>query len=193
MPSAAIEREKQWGVRGSWTASNLITTTKPLKKNMLILKVICIESLVLFPNQGWCCDVAYLWTGELGHYLAVILDLYSQKVIDFVLSDSPDSELTKLVLSKVFVVNGRPLEVMFHSDQGCHYTSLSFRQLVWKCQIKQSMSRRGNYCGSPPIERFFRSLKTEIMPKKGYNGVNAASNFVGDYMYYNSVRPYSHN
>jgi putative transposase len=84
---------------------------------------------------------------------------------------------------------------MFHSDQGCHYTSVAFRQLIWKYQIKQSMSRRGNCWDNAPMERFFRSLKTENMPKKGYSSIDAASDSIRDYIYryYNSVRPHSHN
>lgn len=147
------------------------------------------------PNQVWCGDVTYLWTGEQWHYLAVVLDLYGRKVIGFALSDSPDSELTKRALSNAFEGRGRPQGVMFHSDQGSHYTSLTFRQLIWKYQIKQSMSRRGNCWDNAPMERFFRSLKTENMPKKGYSSVEVASDSVRDYIYkyYNSVRPHSHN
>ena len=147
------------------------------------------------PNQVWCGDVTYLWTGNQWHYLAVVLDLYSRKVVGFALSDSPDSELTKRALSNAFAARGRPKGVMFHSDQGCHYTSLTFRQLLWKYQIKQSMSRRGNCWDNAPTERFFRSLKTENMPKKGYSSIVIAESSVRDYIYryYNSVRPHSHN
>jgi len=147
------------------------------------------------PNQVWCGDVTYLWTGDKWHYLATVLDLYGRKLVGFALSDSPDSELTKRALSNAFEARGRPADVMFHSDQGCHYTSLSFRQLIWKYQIKQSMSRRGNCWDNAPMERFFRSLKTENMPKKGYASKDFAEDAVRDYIYkyYNSVRPHSHN
>jgi transposase InsO family protein len=50
---------------------------------------------------------------------------------------------------------------MFHSDQGSHYTSVEFRQMLGRCRIKQSMSRRGNGWDNAPMERFFKSLKTE--------------------------------
>ena len=84
---------------------------------------------------------------------------------------------------------------MFHSDQGCHYTSLAFRQQVWKYKIKQSMSRRGNCWDNAPMESFFRSLKTESMPKNGYINADVAERSVMDYIhkYYNVVRPHSHN
>ncbi len=84
---------------------------------------------------------------------------------------------------------------MFHSDQGCHYTSKMFRQLWWKNQIKQSMSRRGNCWDNAPMERFSRSLKTENMPKEGYENEHMANSSVRDYIhkYYNLIRPHSHN
>ncbi len=147
------------------------------------------------PNQIWCGDVTYLWTGHKWTYLAAVLDLYGRKIIGFALSDSPDSELTKRTLSNAFEARGQPRDVMFHSDQGCHYTSLAFRQLIWKYQIKQSMSRRGNCWDNSPMERFFRSLKTENMPKSGYESETKAMDSVQDYIhkYYNSVRPHSHN
>ncbi|NQZ52068.1 MAG: DDE-type integrase/transposase/recombinase, partial [Moritella sp.] len=90
---------------------------------------------------------------------------------------------------------GRPQGVMFHSDQGCHYTSIAFRQLIWRLQIKQSMSRRGNCWDNAPMERFFRSLKTENMPKPGYGSITCATKKVKNYIfrYYNSVRPHTHN
>lgn len=147
------------------------------------------------PNQVWCGDVTYLWVGNQWRYLATVLDLYSRKIVGFALSDSPDSELTKQALSNAFEARGQPKEVMFHSDQGCHYTSKSFRQCLWRYQIKQSMSRRGNCWDNAPMERFFRSLKTENMPKKGYANAALADDSVRDYIYkyYNSVRPHSHN
>ena len=147
------------------------------------------------PDQIWCGDVTYLWVGSGWQYLATVLDLYGRKLIGFALSDSPDSELTKEALSKAFEARGRPRDLMFHSDQGCHYTSLSFRQLLWRHQIKQSMSRRGNCWDNAPMERFFRSLKTEDMPKNGYESAAIAKDSVRDYIYkyYNSVRPHSHN
>jgi len=149
----------------------------------------------LRPNQVWCGDVTYLWVGDKWQYLATVLDLYGRKIIGFALSNSPDSQLTKRALSNAFEARGRPTNVMFHSDQGCHYTSLAFRQLILKYQIKQSMSRRGNCWDNAPMERFFRSLKTENMPKKGYKNAVIAKDCIRDYIYkyYNSLRPHSHN
>ena len=67
--------------------------------------------------------------------------------------------------------------------------------MIGKYQIKQSVSRRGNYWDNASMERFFRSLNTENMPKHGYENDIIASDSIRDfiYKYYNSIRPHSHN
>jgi len=92
-----------------------------------------------------------------------VLDLFSRKVIDWAMSFSPDNELTVKALDMAFESRGKPKNLIFYSDQGCHYTSLKYRQQLWKYQISQSMSRRANYWDNAPMERFFRSLKTELV------------------------------
>ena len=104
------------------------------------------------PNQVWVGDITYIWSGSRWAYLAVVLDLFSRKPIGWARSLSPDSELVKKALMMAYESRGRPKEVMFHSDQGCQYTSLSFRQLLWRYQMTQSMSRRGNCWESLPHE-----------------------------------------
>jgi len=72
------------------------------------------------------------------------MDFFSRKPVGWAMSDSPDTVLTAKALTMAFESRGRPKGVMFHSDQGCHYTSKKYRQLLCRYQIKQSMSRRGN-------------------------------------------------
>ncbi len=106
--------------------------------------------------------------GHRWAYLALVMDLFSRKPVGWAMSLSPDSELTSKALKMAYESRGRPKGVMFHSDQGSHYTSRKFRQTLWQCQIKQSMSRCGNCWDNAPIERFFRSLKVEWVPTYGY-------------------------
>ncbi len=74
-------------------------------------------------------------------------------------------------LMMAFETRGRPKGLLFHSDQGSHYTSRRFRQQLWRYRIEQSMSRRGNCWDNAPMERLFRSLKTEWIPTNGYHSV----------------------
>ncbi len=147
------------------------------------------------PNQVWCGDVTYIWTGTRWAYLAVVLDLFARKPIGWAMSHSPDSTLTGKALSMAFELRGRPKGVMFHSDQGCHYTSQCYRQLLWRYQITQSLSRRGNCWDNSPMERFFRSLKTEWVPTVGYGSLNEAKTSIVSYIigYYSQTRPHQRN
>lgn len=171
-------RYKQSGVEHIYTAN-------------LLKREFSVEA----PNQVWCGDVTYLWTGQRWAYLAVVLDLFGRQVVGWAMSRTPDSELTAKALRMAYESRGRPKGLMFHSDQGCHYTSLRFRQTLWKLQIEQSMSRRGNCWDNAPMERFFRSLKSEWMPKHGWSSFDEARSEIIHYIagYYSRYRPHTFN
>nr|MDN1002287.1 DDE-type integrase/transposase/recombinase [Escherichia coli] len=107
----------------------------------------------------------------------------------------PDSRLTMKALEMAWETRGKPGGVMFHSDQGSHYTSRQYRQLLWRYQIRQSMSRRGNCWDNSPMERFFRSLKNEWVPATGYVSFSDAAHAITDYIvgYYSALRPHEYN
>jgi putative transposase len=150
---------------------------------------------VIEPNQVWVGDVTYVWAGNRWMYLAVVIDLFARKPIGWAMSLSPDSKLTGKALTMAFESRGKPNNVMFHSDQGSHYTSRYYRQLLWRYQIKQSLSRRGNCWDNAPMERFFRSLKTEWVPVTGYRSVAEAQQEIIRYIigYYSQLRPHQYN
>jgi putative transposase len=147
------------------------------------------------PNQVWAGDITYVWTGKRWAYLALVLDLFARRPVGWALSLSPDSTLTKKALTMAYESRGNPEGVMFHSDQGCQYTSLAFRQQVWRYRMVQSLSRRGNCWDNSPMERFFRSLKTEWIPEIGYRSFEEAKARITDYLlgYYSRFRPHAHN
>lgn len=147
------------------------------------------------PNQAWCGDVTYVWSGARWLYLAVVIDLYARRVVGFATSRHPDSELTKKALRMAYETRGKPWRVLFHSDQGCHYTSNTYRQLLWRFGMKQSLSRRGNCWDNAPMERFFRSFKSEWMPRSGFDSFTEGVNAIGQYIngYYNRYRPHTNN
>lgn len=147
------------------------------------------------PNKVWLGDVTYIWVGNRWMYLAVVIDLFSRKVIGWAMSFTPDSELTSNAISMAYEYRGQPKGVMFHSDQGSHYTSQKYRQLLWRFQIKQSLSRRANCWDNAPMERFFRSLKTEWVPAVGYRCYSEAKQEIIRYLvgYYSQIRPHQYN
>lgn len=146
------------------------------------------------PNHAWCGDVTYVWCGDRWLYLAVVLDLYKRRVVGWACSTSPDSQLTVRALRMAYESRQQPKGVLFHSDQGSHYTSKAFQRQLWRYQIKSSMSRRGNCWDNAPMERFFRSYKTEWMYSNGYSSFHIAEKDIAAYMkYYNYERVHSYN
>ena len=137
--------------------------------------------------------VMYVWVGTTWLYLAVVLDLHKRRVVWLSLLGQ-SWELTAKALQMAYESRGRPQGVMFHSDQGCHYISKRFRQQLWRYQIKQSMSRRGNCWDNSPMERFFRSYKSEWMPSECYDTFQQADVDIAAYIrYYNHQRGHSYN
>jgi putative transposase len=122
-------------------------------------------------------------------------DLYARRVVGWAMSRSADTELVLRALALAYESRGRPGHVLFHSDQGCQYTSVKFRHQLWQYRMRQSMSRRGNCWDNAPMERFFRSLKTEWVPKIGYPNPEIAHSDLLRYLthYYNRARPHSFN
>lgn len=118
-----------------------------------------------------------------------------QACVGFATSKSPDIELTKNALRIAYESRRKPKRVLFHSDQGCHYASKTYRQCLWRFGMIKSLSRRGNCWDNSPVERFFRSFKTEWMPKSGYvsfnEGVQAITRHIGQY--YNRYRSHRNN
>lgn len=145
-------------------------------------------------NKIWCGDVTYVWSGKNWLYLAVVMDLYKRRVVGWSCSTSPDSQLTISALRMAYESRGRPTSVMFHSDQGSHYTSKLFRQQLWCYHMEQSVSRRGNCWDNAPMERFFRSFKSEWMPEYFYSTYSHAENDIASYIqHYNYRRGHSYN
>ena len=165
------------------------------KEHLIIPNVLGRDFSPEKPNQVWCGDVTYVWIGSRWLYLAVVIDLFARRVVGWATSKSPDSELTKRALRMAYESRGKPKGLLFHSDQGCHYTSKSYRQLLWGFGIRQSLSRRGNCWDNAPTERFFRSLKTEWMPRSGYLSSSAGVSAITQYItkYYNRHRPHQYN
>lgn len=82
---------------------------------------------VAVPNQAWCGDVTYTWTGIRWAYLTIVLYLFARKPVGWAMSFSSDSKLTTKALEMAWEIRNKPSGLMFHSDQGSHYTSRQFR------------------------------------------------------------------
>ncbi|HHK4753418.1 TPA: IS3-like element IS222 family transposase [Pseudomonas aeruginosa] len=147
------------------------------------------------PNQVWCGDITYVWAQGRWHYLAAVLDLHTRRVIGWAFSAKPDAELVIKALDMAYEQRGKPQQVLFHSDQGSQYASRLFRQRLWRYRMQQSMSRRGNCWDNSPMERLFRSLKSEWGPSTGYLTAQEAQRDISHYLMhrYNWIRPHQFN
>jgi len=122
-----------------------------------------------------------------------VIDLYSRRAVGWAFSDSPDTDLVTRALRLALMTRPRATTLMFHSDQGCQYTSEAFRGFLAEEGIPQSMSRRGNCWDNAVVERFFRSLKTERTHYLPYRNHVRAEADVKDYIvvFYNHHRLHS--
>jgi putative transposase len=115
------------------------------------------------PNQKWVSDFTYVETGEGWLYLAVVLDLFSRKVIGWAMSQTMDTALVETALRMALLGRNPPAGLLHHSDQGTQYTSAAYISSLTEALAQLSMSRVGNCYDNAVIESFFGTLKTECV------------------------------
>jgi transposase InsO family protein len=144
-------------------------------------------------NHIWTSDITYLWTSEGWLYLAVVMDIYSRKIIGWSLGSSLSAELVLRALLMA-LLHRNPLEgIIFHSDRGSQYTSSQVRQLLKSYKISQSMSSTGNCYDNAITESFFHTLKTELIYWNRYQTREEAKRSIFQYIeiFYNRQRLHS--
>jgi putative transposase len=120
------------------------------------------------PNQRWVADFTYIWTAEGWLYFAVVLDLFSRRVVGWSMRSDMTAELVTDALVMALWRRGKPRELLHHSDQGSQYTSEQCQKLLADSGIVCSMSRRGDVWDNSAMESFFASLKKERVYRHNY-------------------------
>lgn len=144
------------------------------------------------PNQVWTTDITYIWTMQGWVYLAIVVDLFSRKIIGWSVQDNMRTSLCKDALQIAWWRRKPPNGVMHHSDRGSQYASHEYRQLLTDYDMVQSMSRKGNCWDNSPTERVFRTLKSEWLNRFSFKTRDEAKAAVWDYIsYYNVDRIHS--
>ena len=145
------------------------------------------------PNQRWVADFTYMWTDEGWLYFAVVLDLFSRRIVGWSMSQEMTAELVTDALVMAVWRRGKPRELLHHSDQGSQYTSERFQTLLAEFGITCSMSRRGDVWDNSAMESFFSSLKTERTSRIQYRSRNQCRADLFDYVerFYNVRRRHS--
>lgn len=145
------------------------------------------------PNLIWATDITYIrtWAGFM--YLAVVMDLFSRKIVGWSMKTSLHREIVIDALLMAVWRRRPKSRVLVHSDQGSQYGSFDCRKFLKAHNLKPSMSRRGNCWDNAVAESFFSSLKKERIRRKVYHTVEEAKADVFDFieMFYNPKRRHS--
>ena len=148
---------------------------------------------VLRPNTAWVTDMTYVRTWEGWLYLAVVMDLYSRRIVGW--STKP-TMAQELVLDAILMAVRRrkPKHTLIHSDQGSQFGSDAWRRFCQAHHLEPSMSRRGNCWEHAVAESFFSSLKKERIKKRIYTTREMATAEIYDYieLFYHRTRRHSH-
>jgi len=148
----------------------------------------------LAPDRIWVSDITYVATAEGWLYLAIILDLFSRRVVGWKLSESLDASLVCTALQNAFVLRQPATGLYFHSDRGSQYASHALQKILQAVQAQPSMSGVGNCYDNAKAEAFFSTLKTECFPVNNVFGSKAeARSTIFEYIeiYYNNQRFHS--
>jgi len=145
------------------------------------------------PNQIWLADITYIPTDEGWLYLAVVLDLFSRKVVGWAMRDHLRQELTIAALTMAIQRQRPGRGLIHHSDRGSQYAAGDYRERLKANGIVASMSRKGNCWDNAPMESWFHTLKTELVHHTHYLGREAARRELFAYIegYYNRQRLHS--
>ena len=163
---------------------------KALKTNNVADNILNREFKEHGPRMVLLTDITYIPYNNTRCYLSMILDAFTKEVLSYVLSTSLEVDFVLETVNILIEKHGISLsaETLIHSDQGCHYTSYSFIQILKDKQLRQSMSRKGNCWDNSPQESFFGHMKDEIdLSKcKTFNDVKV---IIDDWIeYYNNER-----
>jgi putative transposase len=184
---------RQHGIRARAPRRYRVCTTDskhslPVAENLLDQNFVAQR-----PDQVWLADITYIPTGEGWLYLAVILDLFTRKVVGWAMRDHMRAELTIAALTMAIQRRRPRAGLIHHSDRGSQYAAGDYRDILRTAAIVQSMSRKGNCWDNAPMESFFGTLKTELVHQREYPDRDAARRDLFAYVegYYNRRRLHS--
>lgn len=163
---------------------------KALKTNTVADNLLDRKFTEYGPRTVLLTDITYIPYNGTFAYLSTILDAYTKQILSYALSDSLEVDFVLETVNKLIKDHGVELtkETLIHSDQGCHYTSTKFIQLVNDKGLRQSMSRKGNCWDNAPQESFFGHMKDEV-DVSGCTKYREVKTIIDDWMdYYNNER-----
>ena len=144
-------------------------------------------------NRVWASDITYVWSTEGWLYLAVVMDLYSRRIIGWSMAERLTTPLVSDAARMALQWRRPPRGVLHHSDRGSQYASDDYQELLTKNGMLCSMSRKGNCWDNAPVESFFSTLKREWVFHQRYHTRDEARQSIFDYIerFYNRQRIHS--
>lgn len=145
------------------------------------------------PNQKWVGDISYIWTREGWLYLAVIIDLYSRRVIGWAVSNRMKKDLAIRALEMAINLRKPPKGCLHHTDRGSQYCSHKYQKILRQHGLKVSMSGKGNCYDNSVAETFFKTLKAELIWRQTWHTRRQAETALFKYIngFYNPRRKHS--
>ena len=171
----------------------LRNTTQSNHRHPVAPNVLEREFTVEQPNAAWVGDITYVWTQEGWLYLAVILDLYSRRVVGWAMGNRIDQALTLRALGMALNAREPGSGLIHHTDRGSQYAANDYRKLLDARGITCSMSRKGNCWDNAVAESFFATLKVEFVHETLFRTRTQATREIFEYIeiFYNRVRRHS--
>lgn len=145
------------------------------------------------PNKVWATDVSYFWTQKGWIHLAIVMDLYSRRIIGWSMKNKVDQSLTQDALEMALSQREPQEGLIHHSDQGAEYTNHAYQGLVKEHNMVVSMSRRGECHDNAVAESFFKSIKVELVKQQKFRTPEEARSAIFEYIeiFYNRKRLHS--
>lgn len=145
------------------------------------------------PNQKWGTDISYIWTREGWLYLAIVLDLYSRRIIGWAVSNRLKKSLATTALSRAITMRQPKPGLIHHSDRGSQYCSHEYQSLLKQNNITPSMSGKGNCYDNAMVETVFKTIKNELVWRTSFQTRQQAAIQLGKYIegFYNPKRRHS--
>lgn len=167
---------------------------KALKTNNVADNLLNREFKLHGPRKVLLTDITYLPYDGTRCYLSTILDAYTKEILSYVLSETLEIDFVLETVNQLIDKHGISVtaETLVHSDQGCHYTSYSFINILKDKELRQSMSRKGNCWDNAPQESFFGHMKDEI-DISNCKTFNEVKEIIDDWIYYYNHERYQWN
>jgi transposase InsO family protein len=184
---------RERSLRGKCKQRRRLVTTDSRHSLPLAANRLNQEFYATRPNQKWSADITYIPTQQGWLYLAVVLDLYSRKVVGWAMDTSLHTELVERALQAACKSRRPAPGLLHHSDRGSQYASHTYQKLLAKRLIQVSMSRKGNCYDNAVTESFFATLKAECVHDQRFASVAQAKHHIFLYLeaFYNRSRLHS--